>query len=114
MSEQRAGTEESALDAAMRDAVEAVENVEKKHAGKKKKPAAEEEAAEAAAGAIEILDEDELDEAFGREQIDPETVARAREEAARLLEGARAGSWPPVVVREWTLERALAALEGGS
>jgi predicted RNA-binding protein associated with RNAse of E/G family len=63
-----------------------------------------------AGGEAEILDEDELDEAFGREQIDPETAARAREEAARLIEGARAGTWPPPVVREWTLERALAEL----
>lgn len=61
-------------------------------------------------GEAEVLDEDELDEAFGREQIDSETVARARAEAARLIERARAGTWPPPVVREWTLERALAEL----
>lgn len=57
-----------------------------------------------------LLDEDELDEAFGREQIDAETTGRARQEAERLLELAREGRWPPAIVEEWTLERALDAL----
>ncbi len=61
-------------------------------------------------GDVVLLDEDEFDEAFGRELIDHETARRAREEAARLLELAAQGSWPPAVVGEWTLERALRTL----
>lgn len=61
-------------------------------------------------GAVLLLDEDEFDEAFGRGQIDPETARRAREEADRMVEEARHGNWPPPVVEEWTLERALDAL----
>lgn len=56
-----------------------------------------------------LLDEDELEEALGQGWIDAPTGAAAREEAARLLRLARDGSWPPAVVREWTLERARAA-----
>lgn len=56
-----------------------------------------------------LLDEDELDHALGREMVEPEVAARAREEAGRLLEAARTGAWPPEVVRAWTLERALEA-----
>ena len=54
-----------------------------------------------------ILDEEELDEALGRELVDPETAARARREARTLHDAARAGEWPPEIVRAWTLERAL-------
>ena len=61
-----------------------------------------------------LLDEDELDEAFGREQIDAETAARAREEAQRLLALARERRWPPPIVEAWTLERALETLAGQS
>lgn len=63
-------------------------------------------------GGIEILDEDELDEALGREWIDGETAERARAEASRLVEAAGTGAWPPPVVNEWTLERCRAELEG--
>lgn len=59
---------------------------------------------------VVLLDEDELDEACEREQIDAESARRAREEAERLLESARTGEWPPTVVEEWPLERALEAL----
>jgi predicted RNA-binding protein associated with RNAse of E/G family len=59
-------------------------------------------------GAVSLLDEDELDEALARSHIDPDLARRAREEAQQLLERAAAGDWPPPVVREWTLERALA------
>ena len=57
-------------------------------------------------GAV-ILDEDEMDEALAAGTIDPERAGRARDEAARLIRLARSGSWPPPVVREWTLARAL-------
>ncbi|MCG6955466.1 MAG: DUF402 domain-containing protein [Gemmatimonadetes bacterium] len=56
-------------------------------------------------GTAVLLDADELDEALGREWIDGPTADRARAEADRLLDAARAGSWPPPVVNEWTLER---------
>jgi len=56
-------------------------------------------------GNVLLLDEDELDEAVGRELLDPSTAARAREEAHRLVAGARDGSWPPPSVQAWTLER---------
>jgi predicted RNA-binding protein associated with RNAse of E/G family len=65
-------------------------------------------------GEPRLLDEDEMDEALGREWIDGETAARARDEARRLMEGARGGAWPPRVVREWTLERCRAELERAS
>ncbi len=63
-------------------------------------------------GSVSLLDEDEFDEACTAGHVDPETATRAREEAARILGEARSGSWPPQVVREWTLERALRVLEG--
>ena len=62
-----------------------------------------------AAGAATLLDEDELEEALARSHIDAALAGRARDEAAELLERAAAGDWPPPVVREWTLERALSA-----
>jgi len=60
-------------------------------------------------GAPQLLDEDELEEAKARSHIDDGLARRARDEAASLLERAGRGDWPPEVVREWTLERALAA-----
>jgi len=64
----------------------------------------------AGTAAAQLLDEDELEEALASGHIEEATAARAREEAGRLLELARAGTWPPGVVGEWTLERALAEL----
>ena len=61
-------------------------------------------------GTALLLDEDELDEALGREFIDAATAARAREEGRRLIAGVRDGSWPPAIVGEWTLERCREAL----
>jgi hypothetical protein len=52
-----------------------------------------------------LLDEDEFDLAVGKEWIDGDTARRALEEATHIMEQARAGTWPPPVVREWTLER---------
>jgi uncharacterized protein len=66
-----------------------------------------------AGGAARILDEDELEEALERSHIDPETADRAREEADELLGEATRGTWPPSIVREWTLERIVAEQEGG-
>jgi predicted RNA-binding protein associated with RNAse of E/G family len=61
-------------------------------------------------GSALLLDEDELDEALGREWIDRATAARVREEGRRLMAGAADGSWPPAVVSEWTLERCRSVL----
>ena len=55
-----------------------------------------------------ILDEDELEDALDRGHVDLDRAERARAEADRLVELVTAGSWPPPVAREWTLERALA------
>ena len=60
-------------------------------------------------GGASLLDEDELEEALARSNIDAELAARAREEAAGMLEEAATGAWPPRIVQEWTLERALAS-----
>ncbi len=65
---------------------------------------------DARGGAPVLLDEDELDEALELGWITPETGAAARREAERLLALAATGAWPPAVVREWTLARALRAL----
>ncbi len=54
-----------------------------------------------------LLDEDELEDALERSWIPAQTGAAARREAERLLRLARTGAWPPPVVHEWTLERAL-------
>ena len=62
-----------------------------------------------AGGGVQVLDEDELAEAERRGWTDAETAARARAEAARLADDARAGRWPPAPLHEWTLERARAA-----
>ncbi len=57
-----------------------------------------------------LLDEEELDEALGREWVDRGTAERARAEARSLVEGAEGGTWPPPVVAEWTLERCRSVL----
>ena len=64
-----------------------------------------------AQGVVTLLDEDEFEEAINLGLMDPDTVRRAREEADRLVERAHEGDWPPRIVAEWTLERALARLE---
>ena len=56
-------------------------------------------------GEVELLDEEELEEAIARGWVDGITAARARAEAAELLRRAREGSWPPPHVAEWTLEK---------
>lgn len=61
-------------------------------------------------GRAMLLDEEELDEAVGREWVDSETAARAREEAHRLLQAIADGAWPPAAVHEWTLERCRSVL----
>lgn len=54
-----------------------------------------------------VMDEDELAEAQARGWVDEEAARAARAEARRLVEAAARGEWPPAVVRDWTLDRAL-------
>lgn len=61
-------------------------------------------------GALRLLDAEDLDQAEARGWVDPDRAHRAREEAAALLAAARAGSWPPDVVGEWTLDAARSAV----
>ncbi len=61
-------------------------------------------------GNVALLDEDELQAALAAGDLDDDAAERARAEAARLLAAARAGTWPPPVVRAWTLERARQTL----
>jgi len=64
-----------------------------------------------AEGGVELLDEDELAEAERHGWATAETAARARGEAAALVERARDGRWPPARLHEWTLERARASIQ---
>jgi len=59
-------------------------------------------------GPARRLDEAGLGEAEERGLIQRQLVRRAREESAALLRDHRAGTWPPALVREWSLARALA------
>ncbi len=61
-------------------------------------------------GVATLLDEDELKEAEANGWVDTTTAHRTRQEAADLIEKAEAGVWPPPIVEEWTLEKALSAL----
>jgi predicted RNA-binding protein associated with RNAse of E/G family len=61
-------------------------------------------------GELELLDEDELQHALKTGVIDERIAWYARTEADRLMELAKSGAWPPTIVREWTLQRALDAL----
>ncbi len=69
---------------------------------------------DARGGAPLLLDEDELAEALERGWIDAATAAAARREAEHLLQLAARGAWPPAIVQEWTLERALRVLTDGT
>ncbi|NIN71553.1 MAG: DUF402 domain-containing protein [Gemmatimonadetes bacterium] len=59
----------------------------------------------AADGCLQVLDQDEFDEAVDRNWIDPVTAERARSELSRIVAEVRAGEWPPAVVREYDLMR---------
>jgi len=60
-------------------------------------------------GSARILDEPDFEAAVARGWVAPSTGARALREAQRLERDA-GSSWPPEVVREWTLERARALI----
>ena len=59
------------------------------------------------AGRLRILDADELDAALRAGWIDEPTAEDAHAEVDRIRAGALAGRWPPAIVAEWPLERAL-------
>ena len=61
-------------------------------------------------GSARVLDEDELAAALEAGHVDHDTAERARAEAASLHARAGDGSWPPPVVDEWSLTRALESL----
>lgn len=60
-----------------------------------------------AGGEARILDVDELREARTHEWVDQATCDRAAAEADALVAAAAAGTWPPPIVQDWPLERAL-------
>lgn len=60
-------------------------------------------------GRVELLDEDEFDEAVERGWLDAATARAARAEADALAAEARAGRWPSAHVRAWGLDRARRA-----
>ena len=55
-----------------------------------------------------VLDEADLDRAVSASLIDGALAARARREVEDLCRVHRAGTWPPSIVGEWSLERARA------
>ena len=63
-------------------------------------------------GPVQLLDEDELDAAEKAGQIRERDAARARAEARTLVAACHAGTWPPPVVAEWSLVRALETFRG--
>lgn len=61
-------------------------------------------------GPPRLLDEDQLEAALGAGLVTAPQAAAARAEAAAVLREADSGAWPPPLFRDWTLERARAAL----
>jgi len=57
-----------------------------------------------------VLDRAEFEAAISDGAIDGGTAADAEAELARLLALRAAGRWPPLLVQEWTLERARATV----
>ncbi len=67
-----------------------------------------------ASGEIEVLDQDEFDEAVDHLWIDAATARRARFELQRVITEVRADRWPPPAVREYDLERVRSLLPGSA
>jgi uncharacterized protein len=61
------------------------------------------------AGDLHVLDEEDLVRAEARGWIDRATAERAVAEVVAITAAAVAGAWPPPVVRDWTLDRAIRA-----
>ena len=64
-------------------------------------------------GTVTLMDREELDHAEAEGWVTPEEAAGALREAERVVAAAAAGTWPPPVAREWTLERARTAAAAG-
>ena len=62
-------------------------------------------------GTVEILDEDEFNEAVQQGWIDALTAEATRDQAEVLASEARQGTWPPEHIHHWTLERVRRTLE---
>lgn len=60
-------------------------------------------------GGFHVLDEDQLEEARDEGWISEEEERRATAEVLAIRNAHRKGRWPPPVVGEWTLDRALEA-----
>lgn len=58
-------------------------------------------------GSIQVLDEDELDEAAMNDWISREQAHAARHSAHDLVARHKNGTWPPMVVYDWPIERIL-------
>jgi len=58
-------------------------------------------------GQLTILDEDQFLTAVGSGVVQAEVAERALQELKDIRSAARVGQWPPPVVFEWDLERAL-------
>jgi predicted RNA-binding protein associated with RNAse of E/G family len=61
-------------------------------------------------GAAVLLDQDEFEAGVAAGHVDERTAARAWEEATAIMDLVQDERWPPPIVQEWTLERALRAL----
>jgi predicted RNA-binding protein associated with RNAse of E/G family len=61
-------------------------------------------------GAVDVLDEHELQHALDSGWLGVDVAARARQEATDLAQAAQGAEWPPAVVSAWPLERARAAV----
>jgi len=64
---------------------------------------------QSADGRSSILDEDEFEEAERDRLIPAEWAQAARAEATRVWQLSQRDAWPPAIVHEWTLDRAIAA-----
>lgn len=56
-------------------------------------------------GTVRLLDEEDLEAALAAGHVTADQADAARREARRILEAHAAGTWPPAVVDEWTLDR---------
>ena len=65
-------------------------------------------------GELQVLDREEFDDAVAAGWIDGDTRERALREVESVVRAAAAGAWPPRIVEEWSLERALRYLSSES
>ena len=62
-------------------------------------------------GGFAVLDADELADAVARGFVTQDEARTAQQEVERLQRDWKRGVWPPQIVHEWTLERALSVLD---